>query len=124
MILQVVAQTPPPTIPFNPNELIPLIGMIGVMVVAGVVLYAFFKSDLAAALAERIRAGMHRRRRWKGFGQEWSDTPAEGIADADHVAELEQRVVEMQGQIAEMAERLDFAERLLAQKRERSLPGA
>jgi len=37
---------------------------------------------------------------------------------------LEQRVVDMQGQIAEMAERLDFAERLLAQKRERSLPGA
>jgi hypothetical protein len=40
------------------------------------------------------------------------------------VVELEQRVTDMQGQIAEMAERLDFAERLLAQKRERSLPGA
>jgi len=94
------------------------------MVVAGVVLYAFFKSDLAAAMAERIRAGIHRKRRWKGFGGEWSDTPAEGLVDADHVAELEHRVTEMQGQIAEMAERLDFAERLLAQKRERSLPGA
>src|SRR5881397_2621554 len=107
---------PPPGIPFDPNQLIPLIGLIGGFVVAGVVLYAFFKSDLAAAMAERIRAGIHRKKRWKGFGQEYIDTPGEG--------ELEQRVIEMQGQIAEMAERLDFAERLLAQKRERSLPGA
>jgi len=125
VILQGPVATPPPTpiIPFDPNQLIPLIGLIGGFVVAGVVLYAFFKSDLAAAIAERIRAGIHRRKRWKGFGQEYSDTPAEGL-ESGHVVELEQRVVEMQGQIAEMAERLDFAERLLAQKRERSLPGA
>jgi hypothetical protein len=122
----VLLQTPLPTpvIPFDPNQLIPLIGMIGGFVVAGVVLYAFFKSDLAAAMAERIRAGKHRRKKWKGLGGEWTDTPAEGLADADHVVELEQRVTDMQGHIAEMAERLDFAERLLAQKRERSLPGA
>ena len=123
MILQ-VPPTPPPMLPFDPNQLIPLIGTVGGLVVTGVVLWAFFKSDLAGAIAERIRAGMHRRRRWKGFGGEWSDTPIEGAADPDHVAELEHRVTEMQGQIAEMAERLDFAERLLAQKRERSLPGA
>jgi hypothetical protein len=115
---------PPPTIPFDPNQLIPLIGTIGGFVVAGVVLYAFFKSDLAAALAERIRAGKNRRKKWKGFGGEWTDTPAEALTDGDHVVELEQRVTDLQGQIAEMAERLDFAERLLAQKRERSLPGA
>jgi hypothetical protein len=124
VILQGQTPLPTPMIPFDPNQLIPLIGMIGGMVVAGVVLYAFFKSDLAKAMAERIRAGIHRKRRWKGFGGEWSDTPTEGLLDADHVAELEQRVTDMQGQIAEMAERLDFAERLLAQKRERSLPGA
>lgn len=106
----------PPIIPFDPNQLIPLIGMIGAMVIAGIVLWGFFKSDLAAAMAERIRSKIHRR---KG----WSDTPADGI-EAGHAAELEQRVIDMQGQIAEMAERLDFAERLLAQKRERSLPGA
>jgi hypothetical protein len=29
-----------------------------------------------------------------------------------------------EGRVAGLAERLDFAERLLAQKRERSLPGA
>ena len=109
--------TPPPMLPFDPNQLIPLIGMIGGMIVVGVVLYAFFKSDLAKAMAERIRAGIHRKK-------QWSDTATDALVDADHVAELEQRVVDMQGQIAEMAERLDFAERLLAQKRERSLPGA
>jgi hypothetical protein len=99
-------------IPFDPNQLIPLIGMIGGMVIAGIVLWAFFKSDIAAALAERIR------------GRKKSSEAVEGV-DPGHVVELEQRVNEMQGQIAEMAERLDFAERLLAaQKRERSLPGA
>jgi len=123
VILQAVPPTPPP-LPFDPNQLIPLIGTIGGLVVTGVVLWAFFKSDLAGAIAERIRAGMHRRRRRKGFGGEWSDTPIEGAADSEHMAELEHRVTELQGQIAEMAERLDFAERLLAQKRERSLPGA
>ena len=123
-----IQQTPPPPLGVDPNflvsQLIPLIGMIGGMVLAGVVLYAFFKSDLAKAMAERIRAGIHRKKRWKGFGGEWSDTPTEGLADADHVAELEQRVTDMQGQLSEMAERLDFAERLIAQKRARSLPGA
>lgn len=119
-----VLQTPPPPIPFDPNQLIPLIGTIGGFVVAGVVLYAFFKSDIPAALAERIRAGIHRKKRWKGFGGEWTDAPIGSDTDPGHVAELEQRVVDMQGQLTEMAERLDFAERLLAQKRERSLPGA
>jgi hypothetical protein len=111
----VLLQTPPPlppTIPFDPNRLIPLIGIIGGFVVAGVVLYAFFRSDLAAAIAERIRTGVRRRK------------AAVDDVQGEHIAELDQRLTEMQDQIAEMAERLDFAERLLAQKRERSLPGA
>lgn len=107
---------PPPQIPFDPNQLIPLIGMIGGMVIAGVVLYAFFKSDLAAAIAERIRAGIHRRRGSRKLGGEWIETGEEPQA-----AQLEERLEEMHGQIAELAERLDFAERLLAQKRERTL---
>ena len=117
-------QTPPPPIPFDPNQLIPLVGMIGGFVVVGVVIYAFFKSDLAAALAERIRAGIRGKKRRKGSAGEWSDTPIGSDTDPGHVAELENRLIEMQGQLSEMAERLDFAERLLAQKRERSLPGA
>jgi len=117
---------PPPGV--DPNflisQIIPLIGMIAALVVGGVVLYTFFKSDLAGAIAERIRAGIHRRKRWKGFGGEWSDTPAEGVIEEGRVTQLEQQLGELHGQVAELAERLDFAERLLAQKRERSLPGA
>ena len=116
MILQgpVAIPTPPPTpqIPFDPNQLIPLIGMVGGMIIAGVVLYTFLRSDLAAAMAERIRAGMHRRRT--------VDT-SEGTPEEPRVALLEERVDQLNGQIAELAERLDFAERLLAQKRERTL---
>ena len=119
MIWHVVAQTPLPPlpqIPFDPNQLIPLVGMIGGMIVAGVVLYAFFKSDLAAAIAERIRGSISRRRNWKKMGGEWVDTGEEAQG-----AQLEERLEQMHGQIAELAERLDFAERLLAQKRERTL---
>ena len=113
MILQGPVAIPPPTpgIPFDPNQLIPLIGMIGGMVIAGIVLYAFFKSDLAAAMAERIRAGLHRRKEF--------DTAGDG--GGPRAAQLEERVDQLHGQIAELAERLDFAERLLAQKRERTL---
>ena len=97
---------PPPTpgIPFDPNQLIPLIGMVGGMIVVGVVLYTFLKSDLAAAMAERIRAGMHRRRNWKKLGGEWVDTSESTPGEEPRVALLEERV--------------DFAERLLAQQRE------
>ena len=124
MLLQAPPPPLPPTIPFDPNQLLPLVGMLGGMLIAGVFLWRFFTSEMAAAIAERIRAGIHRKRRWKGFGGEWTDMPTDAALDAEHVAELEHKVIEMQGQIAEMAERLDFAERLLAQKRERSLPGA
>ena len=111
-----IQHIPPPPLGVDPNflvsQLIPLIGMIGGMVLAGVVLYAFFKSDLAKAMAERIRTGVRRRK------------AAIDDVQGEHILELDNRVAEMQGQLTEMAERLDFAERLLAQKRERSLPGA
>lgn len=94
----------PPMIPFDPNQLIPLIGMVGGMVISGIVLWAFFKSDIATAIGERIR------------GRKKLTEALEGL-DGAHVAELEQRVIDMQGQITEMAERLDFTERLLAQQR-------
>src|SRR5258705_232554 len=103
--------TPPPGVDVNflINQLVPLVGVVVGLIVAGVVLYAFFKSDIVAAIAERIRAGMHRR---KGI-----DT----AGDEPRVAQLEERLDLIHGQISELAERLDFAERLLAQKRERTL---
>ena len=81
LLLQSPTDLPPP-IPFDPNQLTPLIGMIGGMVIAGIVLWAFFKSDIASALAERIR------------GRKKSSEAIEGV-DAGHVAELEQRVSEV-----------------------------
>jgi len=108
--------------PVDPNFLIsqlaPLVGAVAALIVGGVVLHAFFKSDLAAAFAERIRAGKHRRRHWKGIGGEWMDAPGAdttGGGDDGRVAELEEQVGQLHGQMAELAERLDFAERLLAQ---------
>jgi len=100
-------QTPPPGVDVNLiiDQLFPLIGGIVALIVGGVVLYAFFKSDLAAAIAERIRGGVHRRQQ----------------IDEPRVAQLEGQLEHLHGQIAELAERLDFAERLLAQKRERTL---
>jgi hypothetical protein len=127
----VIAQTPPPGM--DPNflisQIIPLIGAVAALIVGGVVLYAFFKSDLAAAIAERIRAGIHRRKHWKGLGGEWIDMPGDGagaeggggVVDDRRVAALEEHLGQLQGQVAELGERLDFAERLLAQKRERTL---
>jgi len=108
--------TPPPGVDVDTiiNSLAPLIGGVTALIVAGVVLYAFFKSDLAAAIAARIRAGAHRRGR--KLGGEWVES-----GDESQTAQLEERMQQMHGQIAELAERLDFAERLLAQKRERTL---
>ena len=103
MVMQgpVIAQTPLPP-GFDPNvligQLIPLLGAVVALLVGGVVLQAFFKSDLATAMAERIRAGMHRRKHWKGFGGEWIDTPGGGVEDQGRVAALEERVGQLQGQ--------------------------
>ncbi|HEV2749746.1 MAG TPA: hypothetical protein VGV12_04370 [Gemmatimonadales bacterium] len=44
-----------------------------------------------------------------------------GGEDPQRVAALEQQVVQLQGQVSELAERLDFAERTLAERRERKL---
>jgi len=108
LLALVIAQTPPPSLPFDPSDLMALIGVVAALIVAGVVLYAFFKSDIAGAIAERIR-GMHRRKAIDSAG------------DEPRVAQLEERVEQLHGQVTELAERLDFAERLLAQKRERTL---
>ena len=122
MIQQAPIPPPPGVDPnFLISQLIPLIGAVAALIVGGVVLYAFFKSDLATAIAERIRAGIHRRKHWKGLGGEWIDTPGGTTGDEPRVAQLEEQVGQLQGQVAELAERLDFAERLLAQKRERTL---
>jgi hypothetical protein len=88
---------------------------------AAMALKAFFRSPLADAWAERVRQNSRRRRHWKGLGGEWLDVPAEAGADEQRVAELEERLSALSGQLSEVAERLDFAERLLAERREHKL---
>ena len=66
------------------------------------------RSPVGDALAERIRQRSHGR--WGAAGE-----------DPQRVAVLEEQVAQLQGQVSELAERLDFAERMLAERRERKL---
>jgi hypothetical protein len=113
--------TLPPDMNFLAGQVIPLIGAVVALIVGGVVVKSLFRSPVGEAIAERIRAGMLRRKHWKGVGGEWTDAPAEGLADDRRVAALEQHVHALEGQLTELAERVDFAERLLAERRERKL---
>jgi hypothetical protein len=77
-----------------------------VAIALAVALVKIFKGPIGAAIAERIRGGQ---------------APAELRVDDSAVgAEIDQ----LRGRLAEVEERLDFAERLLAQAREADqLPG-
>jgi hypothetical protein len=97
----------PPIPPVDPtfvvNQVMPLIVLI--VVFAGI--RWVFRSPVGEALAERIRS----RVRGRGSAGE----------DAHRVAGLDEQLSLLQGQVAELAERLDFAERMLAERRERQL---
>jgi len=116
-VLQVVVQVPPPPpTPLPPgldpnllvNQLFPVIGFVGLLIVAGLAIRWFFKSPIAEAIGERLRARTRQR-----FG----DTGEE----PERIAGLEQQITSLQGQLSELAERVDFAERMLAERRERKL---
>ena len=112
----VIVQTPMPPPGVDPNflvsQIVPLIG--GVIAVVGFVVLArwFFHSPIGEAVAEGIRL---RRRRRYGLGAD-GDT-----VDAPRVAALEEQVRMLSSQVSELAERLDFAERLLVEKRGQQL---
>jgi aryl-alcohol dehydrogenase-like predicted oxidoreductase len=101
---------PPPGLDpnFVVNQVAPLIAFVVVVLVGVMALRWLFRSPVGEALAERIRHG--RRRHWGVSGE-----------DAQHLAALEQQVSHLQDQVSELAERLDFAERMLAERRERKL---
>lgn len=110
----VVVQVPqPPGIPVDPNllvdQVVPLVAVIAAVV--GLVLIArwFFHSPIGEAIAEGIR---QRRQRRHGV--------SEG-ADEQRVAALEDQVRLLSTQVAELGERLDFTERMLATQRERRI---
>jgi hypothetical protein len=117
-LLQVVVQVPPPPpTPMPPgldpnllvSQLFPVIGFVGLLIVAGLAIRWFFKSPIAEAIGERLRARTRQR-----FG----DT---GEAEPERIAGLEHQITSLQGQLSELAERVDFAERMLAERRERKL---
>ena len=109
------APLPPPPPGLDPNfvfnELMPIIAFVVVVVVGAVVLRALFRTPLGEALAERIRT------RGRGAGG------SRVSGDPERVTALEAQVAQLQGQVSELAERIDFAERVLAERRERKLGG-
>src|SRR2546427_267327 len=119
-MMQVPAPPPPPPgidPTFLLNQLMPIVALIVVFVG----LRWVFRTPVGAAIADAIRAGIPRRRHWKGFGGEWVDAPGEGLGDDRRVAALEEQVSTLQGQLSELRERADFAERMLAERRDRKI---
>jgi HAMP domain-containing protein len=108
---------PPPALPIDLNVLVnqiaPLIGGIAALIVTALVARWFFRSPIAEAIAEGIR--LRRRRR---YGEHSGEVPA---ADGGRVEALEDHIAQLQSQVSELAERLDFTERVLAERRERKL---
>ncbi len=82
-------------------DVAPLAGAVLGMLFGVIALKWFFRSPIAEAIAERIRT------RRRGFG------------DATLQGTVAQDVARLQGEVAELAEWLDFAERLLAESRHR-----
>jgi hypothetical protein len=107
-------QTPLPPLPpgLDPNyvfnEVTPIIAVVVIVLVGAVALRAIFRTPIGDAIAERIR--QRSARRWGHTGE-----------DPQRVAALEEHVSHLEGQVSELAERLDFAERMLAEGRERKL---
>lgn len=90
------------------NAVAPVIAVVAVVLVGAVALRAIFRTPVGEAIAERIR--QRSTHRWGLAGE-----------DPRRVAALEEQVSHLQGQVSELAERLDFAERMLAEGRERKL---
>ena len=101
---------PPPGLDPNLvfNEVLPIITTVVVIVVGAVALRWIFRTPVGEAIAERIRT--RAQRRWGASSE-----------DPERVEALEAQVSHLQGQISELAERIDFAERMLAERRERKL---
>jgi hypothetical protein len=94
----------------SPEELIPLFGMaVGVIfiIAAAVSVVQIAQSQIGHAIARRIRGG-----------------ELDGSESHTTLNELREQVAGLEQRLAESEERLDFAERLLAQQRPpEALPG-
>jgi len=116
--MHVIIQTPPlppitplPPVPpgMDPNlalvQILDWVGPLAVLVVIGLALRWLFKSPVGEAIAEWIRS-------YRQPGAK--DLTGESGA---RVATLEAQVAVLRGEVSELAERLDFAERVLADGR-------
>jgi len=111
--LLAVQGIPPPGTPLPPgldpnfvvSQVIPLIGVIAVVVFGALGLRWLFRTPVGEAIAERIREGRRHGRRTIG-GEDRAQATA-----------LQERVAQLEGQLSELAERVDFTERLLAKQR-------
>ena len=90
------------------NQVVPIVAAVVVILVVAVALRGLLRTPVGEAIAERIRTWAQRR--WGSGGEA-----------PQRVAELEAQVSHLQGQVSELAERIDFAERMLAEQRERKL---
>ena len=105
---------PPPTLPLDPNQIFPLVAVLAALVVGALAIRWLFHSPIGEAIAEGIR--LRRRRR---YGEAAGDVT--GGAGAQRVEALEDQIGQLQTQVSELAERLDFTERVLAERRDRKL---
>src|SRR2546427_8807193 len=108
------APMPPPLPGLDPNlvfnEVVPIIAAVVVIGAVAVALRWIFPTPVGEAIAERIRTRAQRR-----WGAE-SEDPERGAA-------LEAQGSHLQGQISELAQRIDFAQRMLAERRGRKVGG-
>lgn len=103
-------QIPPPAGPdfnFLIDQIVPLIGILGIAGAMAVSIKWIIQSPVGAALAERIRHGKMR------GGQQ----PGISGVDEARLAALEDHLEALQAQLGELVERQDFTERVLAEKR-------
>ena len=108
MILQAIPP-PPPSVPFDPNLFLmnadaPALVMMVVTVMAAVTIVLW---PLARALARRLEG--------RGVSQDL-------LQQVDELRERVRDLESSQHRVAELEERLDFTERLLAQRRDVELP--
>lgn len=110
----VVQQTPAPPMPPLPDPnlvftgIMEWVGPLAVMIVVVIGLRWLFRSPVGEAIAESIRHASRQRR----------GVPGES---GEQVAALEAQVASLRSEVSDLAERLDFAERVLAERREQRL---
>jgi len=110
----------PPSLPVDPaatlHAVVPLLGIVALALCVGYAVKWVVNSSVGDAIAEAIRLNSRPRRHWKGRGGEWESVPVDAV-DEGRVAELEHQVQQLNAQVTELVERLDFTERVLAESR-------